>query len=299
MSSAGKSFAPGELWSLWVLGKYAAAFIVLVESIDGCIKNLEMIPSNPAGPDSLVRTITGSEAPLLDHTKAYVRAVVKSGIEGMNKRMTMLSVSAQAQRIIHALEHSAGPIEIKGLLKELRTRIFDELTERQFLYVTPDRAKFYTEPMLFGKEVNDRLPAAIDDIEEAGKCLALGQGTACVLHTMRIIEVGLKALGAALNIPYAPSWESYLKQISDNISEKHKNKTSKWKRDEKFYRDLSGDLLTIKQAFRNPTMHVGRKYGPDEAEQIFNGAKIFMVRLAEHFSQKEMEKLLKKASLPA
>jgi hypothetical protein len=86
--------------------------------------------------------------------------------------------------------------------------------------------------MLFGKEVNDRFPMAIDDIEEAGKCLALGRATACVLHAMRIIEVGLRALAKALNIPFAPSWKSYLNQISSRIAEKHKNKTSKWKRDE-------------------------------------------------------------------
>jgi HEPN domain-containing protein len=147
--------------------------------------------------------------------------------------------------------------------------------------------------MLFGKEVNDRLSAAIDDIEEAGKCLALGRATACVLHTMRILEVGLKALANALNIPYAPSWESYLKQISDQIAAKHKNKTVKWRREEKFYRDLSGDLLLVKQAWRNPTMHIDRKYGIDEAEQIFNAAKIFMQRLANHFNEKEMVKLLK------
>ncbi len=277
-----------------MLGKYAAAYIVLVESIDGVIANLEKIPSNPEGvPDALVRTLTGSEAPLSDHTKAYVKTVVESGISSMNKRIEMLSVSAQAKRIDYALNRSAGPVEIKTLLKELRTRIFDELTERQFLYVAPDRVKFYTEPMLFGKEVNDRLSAAIDDIEEAGKCLALGRATACVLHTMRVLEVGLKALARALNIPYAPSWESYLKQISDQIAVKHKNKTTKWKRAEKFYRDLSGDLLLVKQAWRNPTMHIDRKYGIDEAEQIFNAAKLFMQRLANHFNEREMAKLLK------
>jgi hypothetical protein len=159
--------------------------------------------------------------------------------------------------------------------------------------VPPDRAKYFAEPMLFGKEVNDRFPAAIDDIEEAGKCLALGRATGCVLHTMRCLEVGLRALGAALDIPYAPSWESYLQQIAQNIAAKHKNKTTKWKRDEKFYRDLSGDLLTIKQAWRNPTMHVDRKYSTDEAEQIFIAAKSLMQRLASHFSEREMKKLLK------
>jgi hypothetical protein len=42
-------------------------------------------------------------------------------------------------------------------------------------------------------------------------------------------------------------------------------------------------------------MHVDRKYSVEEAEQISIAAKSFMVRLAEHFSQKDIEKLLKKS----
>jgi hypothetical protein len=45
-------------------------------------------------------------------------------------------------------------------------------------------------------------------------------------------------------------------------------------------RDVSGDLLTVKQAFRNPTMHVDRKYGPEEAEEIYKAVRRFMERLA-------------------
>jgi hypothetical protein len=110
---------------------------------------------------------------------------------------------------------------------------------------------------------------------------------------MRVMECGLRALANALGIPYAPSWEGYLRQISDKIGEKHKNKTAKWKREEKFYRDLSGDLLTVKQTWRNPTMHVGRKYSAEEAEQIFIAAKHFMEKLASHFSEKQMKRLLR------
>lgn len=207
--------------------------------------------------------------------------------------MPLQSVAAQNKRIDALIARQASVKELIQAVEELKNRLFDELCERQFYYVPPERAKFYTEPMLCGKDVNDRFPSAIDDIEDAGKCLALGQGTACVLHTMRVLEVGLKSLAKALNISYAPSWESYLKQIAEKIAEKHKNKTAKWLRDEKFYRDLSGDLLTVKQAWRNPTMHVDRRYSVEEAEQIFMAARGFMARLASHFSAKELERMLK------
>jgi hypothetical protein len=279
-----------------MLGKYAAAYLVVVEAIDGLISNLERLPKGPPNDgsnDALILAVLGKERPLDDWLIKNVQSVVETSVDTMVARVEMPSVSAQARRIKYTLTGKPGPTEIISLLKELRTRIFDELNERQFLYVPPDRAKFFTEPMQFGERVNDRFKDAIDDIEEAGKCLALGRATGCVLHTMRVLEVGLKALARALDIPYAPSWESYLKQISTKIGEDHKKKSLKWKREEKFYRDLSGDLLTVKQAWRNPTMHVDRKYSVDEAEQIFNAAKHFMQRLADHFTEKQMKKLLK------
>jgi len=304
MSSAEQGLHPGRLWSLWdMLAKYAAGYLVVVELIDDLIsvldetatQNNQKGPEPDAGVKMLALAMMGKEPTLPDNVAARVTEIVQTLLENIVKRMAFPSVTAQGNRVLACVKKGDGPKVVAGAVRELKTRLKDELNEREFFYVLPTRLKFYKTPMLFGKDVNDRFPKAIDDIEEAGKCLALGQGTACVLHTMRIIEVGLKALASALNIPYAPSWESYLKQISDKIALKHKNKTAKWKRDEKFYRDLSGDLLIVKQVFRNPTMHVDRKYSADEAEQIFTAAKSFMERLAAHFSQKDMEKLLKKS----
>ena len=77
-----------------------------------------------------------------------------------------------------------------------------------------------------------------------------------------------------------PSWESYLSQIQKNIGTKHKDKSAEWKNVEKFYEAVSGDLLTVKQAWRNPTMHVRRKFSTEEAEEIFRAVRRFMRRLA-------------------
>jgi hypothetical protein len=283
-----------------MLGKYALVYVLVVDTIDQMIQTLALIEKarhrevSDTNTDRIALALMGKEPKLPKEASQSIDEVISNLVNQLSSRMPIPSVVAQAKRIKEALEKGEGAKAVGALMREFKTRLLDELSERHFLYVPPDRVDLYMKPMLFGKEVNDRFSAAIDDIEEAGKCLALGQGTACVLHTMRILEVGLKALAAALNIPYAPSWESYLSQISTNIAKKHKNKTKAWRRDEKFYRDLSGDLLIVKQAFRNPTMHVDRKYGVDEAEQIFAAAKTFMVRLVEHFSQKDLEKLLKR-----
>jgi hypothetical protein len=165
-------------------------------------------------------------------------------------------------------------------LETLRGRILDHLDSRYFLFIKRERVDYYLYAEQFGPAVAERFPAAIDDIEGAANCVALDEGTACVLHLMRVMEVGLKALAAPLGIPYAPSWESYLKQIQTKIDAPRAEKSAEWKRDEAFFRDVSGDLISIKQAWRNPTMHVVRKYSADEAEEIFRAVRRFMQRLA-------------------
>ncbi len=171
--------------------------------------------------------------------------------------------------------------QVEAEITELCSRFEDELSLQYFVSLSPKRAEYLDQAEPFGNVVSERFPGAIDDIEGAAKCLALEQATASVLHLMRVIEVGLKELARSLGIPYAPSWESYLIQIQARIAAKHKKKGIKWKRDEAFFRDISGDLISIKQAWRNPTMHVVRKYTPDDSEEIFRATKTFMSRLAD------------------
>lgn len=160
--------------------------------------------------------------------------------------------------------------------------LYHESDTKIAMTIPTERGKYF-EPKkpLFGQPIADRFPEASEDIVDAGRCLAFGQGTATVMHLMRVLEVGLKALADALGIPYATSWESYLGQIQKQIAAKHATKTRKWIKSEKFFRDVSGDLMTIKQAWRNPTMHVDRKFYPDEAEVIFGAARTLMQTLAE------------------
>ncbi len=50
--------------------------------------------------------------------------------------------------------------------------------------------------------------------------------------------------------------------------------------------DIAGDLMTVKIAWRNPTMHIVRHYSAEEAEEVFRAVRTFMKRLAERFSEK-------------
>lgn len=182
--------------------------------------------------------------------------------------------------------------EFVEMLRVIEKTIAWEMEDQMFFHVPARRAERYTKATLaFGEEVNDAFPKAIVDIEEASKCLALSRGTACVFHSMRVMEAGLKAVAKLLDIPYAPSWESYIKQIDNRVGENYKKKPRSWKRTEPFFKEVLGDLQAVKIAWRNPTMHIVRTYTPEEAEQIFGAVKIFMQRVAPRLKKKTVVKV--------
>jgi hypothetical protein len=263
-----------RIWSLWdMLRKYSAIFGWLMTQLyDFELMFYHPILDSQDAEKAKTECIPNDQSKDLAQTLGYVRQMATD--------LALDAVLPLVGRIEGKQKTSYLISDAHRDLVDLRSRIDDQLKERWFLYVPPAFQDYYHKPQLFGDGVESSFPSAIDDIEDAGKCLAVGQGTACVMHLMRVMEVGLKALANSLKIPYAPSWESYLNQIQSKIATKHKTKGVKWKRDEKFYRDVSGDLISVKQAWRNPTMHIDRRYSKEEAEEIFKAVKTFISKIA-------------------
>ena len=167
-------------------------------------------------------------------------------------------------------------------LEEVQQRVWDELNARVYVQISPDGAKYY-EPAFppFGQLVFDQFPTAIDDVVEASNCLALERNTAAVFHLMRVMEAALRVLTNELGIPYAPSWESYLRQLNSLIEGDWKAKSPELRSKQTFYKEITGDLQTIKTAWRNPTMHIVKSYNHDEAVRIYDCVKHLMERFAE------------------
>lgn len=131
----------------------------------------------------------------------------RSTFEGMGLDLSVAQIDRIERDVLYLQD--PRPEDISGLLRELVNRYNDELKKSHCFMLTSERARFWETKQLFGSEVWERFPSANSDIEEAGKCLACNRGTATVFHLMRVMEAGLKATAAALEIPYAPSWESY------------------------------------------------------------------------------------------
>jgi hypothetical protein len=173
----------------------------------------------------------------------------------------------------------------RNFSKELVTRFKDELSAKILFAVNAAKVQYIGSDFpLFGEEVFNKFPSANDDIAEAGTCLALDRGTACVMHLMRAAEVALGALAAILGVSKQNDWGSYLREIEKELAKRAKIAGARTA-DEQFYAEASTCFDHLKRAWRNPTMHVDRSYSPDRAEEIFQAVRSFMRNLATKVSE--------------
>ena len=92
----------------------------------------------------------------------------------LSKDLDLDAAAALASRLSRIKRTDYTAEEMYRSLQELQSRIEDQLSSKSFLFVAPTRIGYYQSTNLFGQEVNDAFPAAAGDIEDAGKCLALG-----------------------------------------------------------------------------------------------------------------------------
>jgi len=167
-----------------------------------------------------------------------------------------------------------------------------ELSGQLFLYIPPERAKFWPrqkQPNVFGDAVATKFPSASYDIISSGECLAASMSTAAVFHLMRVMEIGLTALGGVFGVSLAhTNWGPAISEIERKIRNMHTDPAWKeladCKEQQRFYADAATHFAIIKDAWRNHTMHARGKYVQVESERIFESVRAFMQKLAERLS---------------
>jgi hypothetical protein len=178
---------------------------------------------------------------------------------------------------------------IRARLSELHECICDELQSHMFFWVPPDRAKFYGDTRkTFGVDVRKRFPSSIREIEKAGKCIAVALPTAAVFHLMRVMEIGLRAIGASLGIALNShdSWERILTKISAEEIKKDVAANAKMLANLPFYQSARQTVSAVKDACRNRAMHFDGDWDEDEAKEIMTATRSFMKRVAAKLDEK-------------
>jgi hypothetical protein len=77
-----------------------------------------------------------------------------------------------------------------------------------------------------------------------------------------------------------------LRDIWTEIGNRNKAADPAWTGQQKaFFENIHADLSSVKNAWRNPSMHADKVYDSERAEDIYNSVRGFMRHLAEHLDE--------------
>lgn len=184
--------------------------------------------------------------------------------------------------------------QLKDDLELLAKSITGELQSRVFLYMPPPDAALFTQPTpLFGDEVALNFPSTQEDIREAGRCFALERYTACVFHSMRVLEKGLHALVHELNNSFQTNivfnkqvefvnWGTIIDKIESEIREllKPTRQPRLTQSDVQFYSEAAKEFVYFKGAWRDDVSHSRGTYDRTDAGRVLQHVKAFMMQIA-------------------
>lgn len=192
-----------------------------------------------------------------------------------------LPVSWQAAKFFEEVQTYK---QLEFAIPHVRNSIFIELNDRKFYGPIGRFNKFFENPELFGTVVFNAFPSANEDIYEAGTCLALERGTACVMHLMRAQEIAVKAFAKSLGIGPQNDWGSYIRLVQNDLDNRLKVGAPRTP-EEQFYAEANIQINSLRLAWRNPSMHPVAFYTPERAEEILSHVRSFMSHLATKVSE--------------
>lgn len=169
------------------------------------------------------------------------------------------------------------------LIDELIFNMQAELDSQLFLCVSSHRKAIYLAGReAFGADVLAAFPKAATDIKEAATCLALDRWTACVTHSMRVLQHALIRFGEYVGLPpedlKKENWKNVIDQIERKIREMEAlPKSSPLKSD--VLRACSGaaaQFRYIKDAWRNHVTHGEDTYSESDADAVYAHTRDFM-----------------------
>lgn len=221
-----------------------------------------------------------ADEPLIEDTRQLVQKHLRNlrpELVSLSLPMTIACADRLDRQTRERKDFQYG--DLWSLCEQIESRLFDELATRNVYVLDARHSDYFTESN-FGGNVSDQFPSAAFDIDEALKCLALGRSTACAFHLMRVLELALRAIHQCLAIPVAlvgndRNWGNVVNRIREEL--KRRGKTFA---EAETFLELHALLDSVKDAWRNPTLHVEAKKTEEEAEVILTTVRGFMRKLA-------------------
>ena len=285
-SNGAVSWRPGKPWSLWDMltfdGSAIVKAIVTLRNLETVAKDFDQKNKKEGKSKNLVSRLTAKA--LRKHIREFEDAISSLNTRAAALAVDELYIRLKARKITLTYETFAE------LVTDVRVTFRRELSLIKTFCIEPKYEIYFDVDLLtFGPKFQTSFSTAVFEIDEAGKCHALGRSTATVFHLMRAMEIGIRAVARSLGIPdpvkdAERNWGKILEKIKKELESRHTN--SSWQPGDKdFFAEAYASLDAVRVAWRNPTMHVENKYIEDEAEHIFVTVRGFMKKLSSRLDE--------------
>jgi hypothetical protein len=219
----------------------------------------------------------------------------RAGIAEMNANMRPWLVShaltGSVARLDRVVSYAADPdCHIDDLANQINTLMEElefELGQVMVFCIPREDADFYERPGKWFPTSPAAFPSAKYDIEEACECYALERYTACVFHSMAVLQVGLYTLahdlGVLLKYPVQlAEWQEVISAIEGKIEPLRQLPRSHPKKDDllTFYSGCATQFRYFKDAWRNHIAHMRDRYTRTDAHSILMQVRDFMEMLS-------------------
>lgn len=271
---------PHGLVSLWaMLDFHAASFVTILNTMTSIERKL-------VEDRTILHTADHSAAPILSQQLRWLQnKTLELGLP-----VTHAAIGPILWGIENHPKYQNNPVSVGNQIltafQNIRERLADELASKA-VYLIPVGTHLEKGDG-FGEAVAEAFPSATYDIIEAGKCLMFSRSTACVMHLMRVMELGLTAMASQLGVDASTdNWNTLLNRIEAEIrSRTTETHGSAWKEiDEPFYAEAATHFRFAKNGWRNHVMHARSKYTPEEADDIYRSVKGLMRHLSKRLSE--------------
>jgi hypothetical protein len=276
---------PNRLVSLWEIVKsFDAGMFVELTRVMGWFETTDHIASlaHQRGVD-VSEYITNEER----------RSNIDSGFSDLENSCIELGLTASLatiRKLRRKFVIGCKDSDIYPLTDELQGRLSDELKGRSLWSLTVREGEYYNKPLEGWREVIDRFPATITDVEEMNKCFALCRYTASIFHALQVAELGAIELGIYIGVTDPKKgWGATEKKLREIMKFGHSNLPSQLVGKFEFLEQMSREIDSMTLAWRHKVDHAANRlavlpntdFTPDIAEHIIGAVRVYMLRMAD------------------
>jgi hypothetical protein len=187
---------PYRLFSWWDMHNFASQELLMLGMwLENVKRRVDAVSRRPLLPE---------EQDLILNNLEIVERILSSIGLGHSERM-LSEMEADVRRAI-------GTDALSSNIRHLQKDIQVELERNLFMYIPPDRAKWYHSPRNGWEQVIRRFPKTATEIEECSKCYACDRFGAAVFHIMLVAEAGAVELGKVIGVTsHRPGFGSTVK----------------------------------------------------------------------------------------